>query len=41
MCAQQDLKYDFEAAMKKLDMQVLNATGTADAERDLDLGIED
>ena len=39
--AKQDLKYDIEAAMKKLDLQVLNATGTTDAEHDLDLSIED
>ena len=39
--AQQDPKYDFETPMKNLDLQVLNATGTVDADRDLDLSIED
>ena len=38
--AQQNLKYDFEDIIKKLDLQVLNATRTTDAELELNLSIE-
>ena len=39
--ASQELKYDFDVVMKKLNLQVQNATITADPELDRNLSIED